>query len=432
MSEKQVPNNPIPGWDRELGDPPKSLEELADWIQGRLNIIRKNLKIGLLSPWEEDEEDEEAAEWLSVGQYQTRETIRGIYSWLDHHRVSGKPEHREIASYIEYERELSRLFDFVLLQLKNSSGTPIDTPTGNGVETSSKKRYELLLAEFQKAWCRHGGEIFNVEIFAPSRIVVGFGPSLDQPPYDLEKYDLIAEVALPLDASREVTPDGENSTLFGYAVSAKEHRTAEALKTFTRLCEEAGAALPPEFRDRLAGLCPWTMRRPATWWLALLVTLKGDSARLPDGRYLGEVLWVRPFLLCVGAIERCRLNTDNPEFPERYTGDSASSADEDETTGGKTEQSEGEGGAGSGVPVPDLAHRDQLALQAMLEEGAYDSDHRLTTAQIVKKAEGNTADAVAYKEVMAKLKGLDYIQTKEGRSGGCWLTDHGRARAEKL
>ena len=185
----------------------------------------------------------------------------------------------------------------------------------------SKQVYERLLAEFRAAWCRHGGELFNVRIFAPSRIMMGFGPSLDKPPYDLEKYDLIAEVALPLDASREVTPDGENSTLCGFAVSEREYRTAEALETFKRLCGEAGAALPPEFRDRVAGLCPWEMRKPATWWLALLVTLTGDSARLPDGRYLGEIGWVRPFLLCVEAIERCRLNTDKPEFPERNTGE---------------------------------------------------------------------------------------------------------------
>ncbi|MBN2290918.1 MAG: hypothetical protein JXM70_00750 [Pirellulales bacterium] len=167
---------------------------------------------------------------------------------------------------------------------------------------------------------------------------MGLGPSLDEPPYDLEKYDLIAEVALPLDASRKITPNERNSTFCGYAVSAKEYRTEEVLKTFTRLCGEAGAALPPEFRDQLAGLCPWEMRSPATWWLALLVSLTGASACLPDGRYLGEVLWVRPFLLCIEAIERCRLNTDNPVFPEQNTGDSDSGPDEEKPAGSEADK----------------------------------------------------------------------------------------------
>jgi DNA-binding IscR family transcriptional regulator len=68
----------------------------------------------------------------------------------------------------------------------------------------------------------------------------------------------------------------------------------------------------------------------------------------------------------------------------------------------------------------------------LLNENAFDSDHRQRTEDIAVRAIGPSADPNQFKEVIADLKRLKYIDTKEGRGGGCWLSDSGRRRAEKL
>ena len=178
----------------------------------------------------------------------------------------------------------------------------------------SKKVYERLLQDFRDEWCKHRDAPFNIEIFAPSSF------STESPPYDRERYELLAQVALPFDATREITLDGDNSTLFGWAVVKKDERTTEARESFRRLCDQAGAALPSQFQARLEGLCHWYMSEPATWWIALLVYLSGQSAYGRNGSYQGRVFLLRPFRLCVNTIEQCRLNTDNPVFPEPGAG----------------------------------------------------------------------------------------------------------------
>ena len=193
----------------------------------------------------------------------------------------------------------------------------------------SKKRYEQLLEGFRDEWCKHRDVPFNIEIIAPSSF------SRENPPYDRERYELLAQVSLPYDATRKITPDFNNSTLFGWAIVKKDDRTTEARESFRRLCDQAGAALPSQFREHLSGLCNWHMAEPATWWIALLVFLSGQSAYARNGSYQGHVLLLRPFLLCVDAIEQCRLNTDNPEFPERIgvcsSGDDGTEGRDDET-----------------------------------------------------------------------------------------------------
>ena len=188
----------------------------------------------------------------------------------------------------------------------------------------SKQVYERLLIDFRDEWCNHRNAHLSVEIFAPSSF------STENPPYDVERYDLLAQVALPFDASREITLDGNNSTLFGWAVVNRDEHTTEAVESLRRLCDQGGAALPSQFRERLSGLCHWHMSEPATWWIALLVYLSGESAYAHDGSYQGHAMLLRPFLLSVHAIELCRLNTDKPEFPERNIGSSAGGADENE------------------------------------------------------------------------------------------------------
>ncbi len=79
-----------------------------------------------------------------------------------------------------------------------------------------------------------------------------------------------------------------------------------------------------------------------------------------------------------------------------------------------------------------LSDRAQLVLVAMLELDAVDSDRRRSTEEIAIKALGNDADPNALKAVMAELKTRRLIDSKTGRGGGCWLTDAGIARAQKL
>ncbi len=77
-----------------------------------------------------------------------------------------------------------------------------------------------------------------------------------------------------------------------------------------------------------------------------------------------------------------------------------------------------------------LGERAQLVLIAMLELGAIDSDQRRSTEAIAVKATGG--DGNSLKIVMADLKTRRLIDSKTGRTGGCWLTEPGRERAQKL
>ncbi len=79
-----------------------------------------------------------------------------------------------------------------------------------------------------------------------------------------------------------------------------------------------------------------------------------------------------------------------------------------------------------------LGERAQDVLIAMLECRAIDSDNRLSTDDIAAKALGEHADANSLKSVMSELKTRQYVQSKTGRGGGCWLTGKGRVRAQKL
>ena len=79
-----------------------------------------------------------------------------------------------------------------------------------------------------------------------------------------------------------------------------------------------------------------------------------------------------------------------------------------------------------------LGERAQLVLVAMLELGAIDSDNRRSTEDIAAKALGAGSDPNALKGVMADLKSRQLVESKTGRTGGCWLTESGRVRGEKL
>ncbi len=80
------------------------------------------------------------------------------------------------------------------------------------------------------------------------------------------------------------------------------------------------------------------------------------------------------------------------------------------------------------IPLND---RQRWVLQTLLEQKAFDSDHRMTTENIVAKV-SKGADPVQYKAVVSSLVQLGYVQTKRGGGGGCWMTTEGRTRGESL
>ncbi|MBL8809097.1 MAG: Rrf2 family transcriptional regulator [Planctomycetaceae bacterium] len=79
-----------------------------------------------------------------------------------------------------------------------------------------------------------------------------------------------------------------------------------------------------------------------------------------------------------------------------------------------------------------LSPRAQSVLVAMLEMNAVDSDSLQPTEDIAARALGTHTSPDSLKTVMPDLKRLTLIETRAGRCGGCWLTEKGRIRAEKL
>lgn len=79
-----------------------------------------------------------------------------------------------------------------------------------------------------------------------------------------------------------------------------------------------------------------------------------------------------------------------------------------------------------------LSERAQAMLVAMLELNALDADRRRATSAITAKALGPGLDGNSLKPVIAELTTRGLTETRQGRGGGCWLTDNGRLRAEKL
>jgi hypothetical protein len=85
------------------------------------------------------------------------------------------------------------------------------------------------------------------------------------------------------------------------------------------------------------------------------------------------------------------------------------------------------------APVdPELSQRQYDILEALYLLKAFSCDSRVTTAQVAKRAEGPCVNPEAFKEPIADLKHKKLIDTKDGRGGGCWLTDDGRRLIERL
>jgi hypothetical protein len=78
-----------------------------------------------------------------------------------------------------------------------------------------------------------------------------------------------------------------------------------------------------------------------------------------------------------------------------------------------------------------LTKRQRLALRALLELEAVDRESRRTAQDVATKAGGRNADAELFKAPLAELVRLGFVASRRGRGGGCWLTDAGKAHAEK-
>jgi hypothetical protein len=82
----------------------------------------------------------------------------------------------------------------------------------------------------------------------------------------------------------------------------------------------------------------------------------------------------------------------------------------------------------------DLTQRQREILQALYNQGARDSDDRMTTEQIAEAICPSLYSA-SLKEPISKLSARQLIATKAGRGGGCWLTAEGltvaRERAKR-
>jgi hypothetical protein len=74
-----------------------------------------------------------------------------------------------------------------------------------------------------------------------------------------------------------------------------------------------------------------------------------------------------------------------------------------------------------------VSDRQRDILQVLFEKKAFDIDHRMTTDAIRDEVEDNERGKCdSFKRPIANLKGRGLIDTKDGRNGGCWLTDAGR------
>jgi hypothetical protein len=70
-------------------------------------------------------------------------------------------------------------------------------------------------------------------------------------------------------------------------------------------------------------------------------------------------------------------------------------------------------------------------LHALFEREAFDPESRITTADIAKQLAGAKANAATLKKPVSGLRHKRLIDTMGGRSGGCWLTDSGKAFIEQ-
>lgn len=73
-----------------------------------------------------------------------------------------------------------------------------------------------------------------------------------------------------------------------------------------------------------------------------------------------------------------------------------------------------------------LTDRQRNCIRALFELNAFDADSRRDAKEVAVKAEGYGANVNGFKEPLADLVRRGLAESKIGRQGGFWLTDHGR------
>ncbi len=79
-----------------------------------------------------------------------------------------------------------------------------------------------------------------------------------------------------------------------------------------------------------------------------------------------------------------------------------------------------------------LTDRQRNILRALFERQAFDRETRMTTEAITKLAEGPAANPETFKQPMAELALLEFVETARGPKGGVWLSPKGRSFAESI
>jgi len=74
----------------------------------------------------------------------------------------------------------------------------------------------------------------------------------------------------------------------------------------------------------------------------------------------------------------------------------------------------------------------RYSLESALDLKAFDPDSSQTASEIVANAEGSADRLNTYKPRLSELVDLGYLESVVGRGGGYFLTDKGRAEAERL
>jgi hypothetical protein len=73
-----------------------------------------------------------------------------------------------------------------------------------------------------------------------------------------------------------------------------------------------------------------------------------------------------------------------------------------------------------------LSKRQWKILKALHKLQAFGPDSRVNAAEIVKRAKDEDADPGVYKHPIADLVKKGLVETRQGHTGGCWLTREGR------
>ncbi len=79
-----------------------------------------------------------------------------------------------------------------------------------------------------------------------------------------------------------------------------------------------------------------------------------------------------------------------------------------------------------------LTDRQRNILRALFEGHAFDRETRMTTEAIAESAEGKAANPETFKQAVAELALLEFVETVRGRQGGVWLSPEGKSFAESI